>query len=93
MPTITNATRKQIEQDGLDLEYCTELNQHIKREELLKQNLIKTYALIMGNYCSKVMENRVEEYPEFKTKIRDNPIELLKAIKVLMHDSARARYP
>ena len=39
------------------------------------------------------MQNRIEEHPGFETKIRDDPIELLERIKVLMHDPIRAKYP
>jgi hypothetical protein len=39
------------------------------------------------------MQNRVEEHPEFETTIRDDPIELLNKIKVLIHDPIRAKYP
>jgi hypothetical protein len=39
------------------------------------------------------MQNGVEEHPEFETTIHDDPIELLKKIKVLMHDRIRAKYP
>jgi hypothetical protein len=35
----------------------------------------------------------MEEHPEFNTAIRDDPIELLNKIKVLMHDPIRAKYP
>ena len=39
------------------------------------------------------MQSRIEEHPDFDTKLQDDPIELLKAIKVLMHDPIRAKYP
>jgi hypothetical protein len=35
------------------------------------------------------MQNRIEEHPDFEGTIRDDPIELLKKIKVLMHDPIR----
>src|SRR4029079_12267359 len=44
-------------------------------------------------YCVKTMQSRIEEHPEFETKIENDPIELLKAIKTLMHDPVRAQYP
>ena len=37
------------------------------------------------------MQQRIEEHPDFST-IQDNPIELLKVIKLAMHDPIRARY-
>ncbi len=50
------------------------------------------YALIKS-FCNITMINKIEAHPDFETKIRDNAIELLKVIKVLMHDPERARYP
>ena len=51
------------------------------------------YALIFGTYCSKVIQSQVEEHPDYETRIRDDPIELLKTVDVLMHDTVRAKYP
>ena len=44
-------------------------------------------------YCDKKIKERIEAHPDFENTIQDNPIELLKYIKVLMHDPVRARYP
>ena len=55
--------------------------------------MVKAYTLIFSSYCNKTMQNRIEEHPDFESKIQDNPIELLKAIKILMHDPVRAKYP
>ena len=53
---------------------------------------MKAYALIFSTYCHKTMQNLIEEHPDYKTMIRDGPIELLNKIKVLMHDPIRAKY-
>ena len=82
-----------MEQSGLDITYKSKLDEHIKRVNTLKANLVKAYVLIYSQYCSKTMQHQVEEDPDFEKKIGDDPIELLKALKVLMHDTARARYP
>ena len=89
----SNNTEKKVEQDGFNLIYNVEYTRFAKQQEALSQNLIKTYALILSNYCTKGMENRIEEHPEFETKIRDDPIELLKAIEMLVHNPMRTRYP
>jgi len=39
------------------------------------------------------MQLRVEEHKDYETTIKNDPIELLKVIQVLMHDPARAKYP
>jgi hypothetical protein len=55
--------------------------------------MVSAYATIMTDYCTKGMRDRVEEHPEFATKILNDPIELLRAIKVRIHAPKRALYP
>mgnify|MGYP000382356346 CR=1 FL=1 len=82
-----------LQQKGMDIIYQAELERYLDRKDTLEQNLTKAYALIFSTYCDKAMQNRVEEHPNFETTIRDDPIELLNKIKVLMHDPIRAKYP
>jgi hypothetical protein len=70
-----------------------ELERYLERKDTLEQNLTKAYALIFSTYCNKTMQNWIEEHPDYESMIRDNPIELLDKIKVLMHDPIRAKYP
>ena len=42
---------------------------------------------------TKGMQDKIEQHPEYNTTIKKNPIELLKAIKILMHDTMRSQYP
>jgi hypothetical protein len=91
--TATNENTKKTEQESFDLIFREDMKDHLSRVRKLKKNMPKAYALIFSNFCSTTMQDRIEEHPDFEDKIRDNPIELLKAIKVLMHDPVRARYP
>ena len=59
----------------------------------MKDNKNKTYSLIFSSYCTRQMQQQIEEHPEYNMKILDNPIELLKQIKTLAHDTVRAEYP
>ena len=63
----------------------------LKRQDIFEDNLKKAYSMIYGNYCTKAMQHRVQELPKFRTKIKDDPIQLLKAIKSLTHDIVRAQ--
>ena len=38
------------------------------------------------------MQQHIEEHPDYTTML-NNPIELLKAIQILMHDPVHAQYP
>ena len=93
MSTETDEDIRRVQQEGLDILYKAEVQQYMERKCILEENMAKAYALIFSSYCNKTMQHRVEEHPKFDDEIRDNPIELLKAIKVLMHDPIRSRYP
>ena len=88
----TNEDKRKIEQDGYDILYQERTRRHLDREDNLRKGLFKTYGLIFSNYCTRGMQHRIEEHPEFKTLIEDNPIQLLEAIKVLVHDKIRTQY-
>ena len=87
----TNADERKLEQDAMDMKYQAELDEWVRRKGIYKANTIKAYSLIYDT-CSLSMQNRVNEHPDFDTTIKNNPVELLKAIKLLMHDPVRARY-
>jgi len=53
----------------------------------------QAYSLIFSTYCSKRMQGRLEVLPEFESSIRNDPVELLKAIKNCMVESVQAQYP
>ena len=65
----------------------------MNQKDTLNEGLNKVYALIFKNYCTKGMQAKIEEHPDFDAKIKDNPIELLETIKVLMQDSVWAVNP
>jgi hypothetical protein len=91
--TGTDPAANSNEQAGMDIMYQAELERYLERKDALEQNLTKAYMLIFSTYCNKAMHNRIEEHPDYETPIRDDPIELLSKIKVLMHDLIRAKYP
>ena len=91
--TSLHANEARMEQSGLDIVYQAQITRYIKRVETLDQNLTRAYALIYSTYCNRTLQNRIEEHPDFEKMIRDNPIELLKVIQILMHDPVRAKYP
>ena len=78
---------------GLDIIYQAQITRYIERVETLDQNLTRAYALIYSTYCNRTLQNRIEEHPNFETTIRDNLIELLKVIQILMHRPSRGKIP
>jgi hypothetical protein len=53
----------------------------------------KKYCLIYLQHCYKTIQDRINAHPEFETKIKNDPIKLLKAIEILINNPVRARYP
>ena len=88
--TSPDANEARMEQSGLAIIYQAPITRYIERVETLDQNLTRAYALIYSTYCNRTLQNRIEEHPNFETTIRDNPIELLKVIQILMHNPVRA---
>jgi len=82
-----------IEQDGYNINYQEELRRFLDRKDLLEENLKKAYTMIFSNYCTKTMQQRIEEHPTFRSEIEDNPIKLLEVISSTTHDPIRAQYP
>jgi len=89
----SNDKIREREDRAYELKFQDEIKRFNKRKEKLEENLKKAYSVIKKQYCSKTMENRIEEHPDFASKIVNDPIELLKAIKTLTQDTVRAQYP
>jgi len=53
----------------------------------------QAYSLMFFTCCSKLMQGRLEAPPEFEPSIRNDPVELLKAIKNCMVESVQAQHP
>ena len=70
------------DQKGLDIKYGELFRSYNERVQQFEKSKPKCFALIMSNYCTNTMRQRVEEHPDFETKIDDDPIALLEAIKV-----------
>ena len=82
-----------IDQDGLNIHYQEELRVYFDRKSLLRENQSKAFSLVLSSYCTKQMQQRIEEHPDYNTDIVDNPIRLINEIKTLTHDTLRAEYP
>ena len=65
------------------------------RDQTLDSNLRVAYTIIFSNYCDKELQNCLENRKDFTTTIENYPIELLTAIKEMMHTTSHERliYP
>jgi hypothetical protein len=84
---------KVMEQEGFDMLYKAEIDIYTKRKHEFEDNMNKTYSLIYLQHCSKTIQDRIMGHPEFESKIKNDPIKLLKAVEILINDPVRARYP
>ena len=94
----TDTAKKAIQQRQYDLEFEAKSKMWLERNDKLRQNMLSAYSLIYSTYCSKAIQSRIESHPDYNStddalRIKDNPINLLAAIKVVMHDPLRAKYP
>jgi hypothetical protein len=89
----TNADDRATEQEGYDILYKAEIDMYTKRKHKLEHNTNKTYSLIYLQHCYKTIQDRIHAHPDFETKIKNDLIELLKAIEILINNPVRARYP
>jgi hypothetical protein len=86
-------TDKAMEQEGYIMLYKAEINIYTKRKHEFDDSMNKVYSLIFLQHCNKMIQDWITGHPEFKSKIKNDPIKLLKAVKILINDSVRARYP
>jgi hypothetical protein len=91
--TETDKEIREIEQKGHDMIFDAKYKRYLEKEEALDYNLKKAYSLIMDSYCTRTMQARVESHPDFSKSIVNDPIALLEAIKILMHETQRAQCP
>jgi hypothetical protein len=93
LSTATDPNDKSEEQRRFDIVFTSDRDSWKARNEKLEDGMVSAYATIMTDYCTKLMRDRIEEHPDFESKILNYPIELLKPIKVLIHAPKRAQYP
>jgi hypothetical protein len=78
--TETDAAKRKADEEGLKIMFDADYKAWRDRRDLYVSNKSKAYSLILTKYCSSGMKTKVEEHPDFETKIRDDPIELLIAV-------------
>jgi hypothetical protein len=89
----TNADDRATEPEGYDILYKAEIDMYTKRKHNLEDNMNKMYSLIYLQHCNKTIQDRIHAHPDFETKIKNDPIKLLKTIEILINNLVRPRYP
>jgi hypothetical protein len=70
-----------------------EIDIYTKRKHEFEDNMNKVYSLIFLQHCNKTIQDRITGHPEFENKIENDTIKLLKAVRILINNPVRARYP
>jgi len=84
---------REFEQQTMDLDYEYELKLYHERKDSIRKQGKQAYAMIIDNYCTTTMQQRIEGHPKFESTIKNNVIELMKAIQELTHDTVKAQHP
>jgi hypothetical protein len=92
--TSTNEDEKiaKNENKAFIYDYRDDMKIHKQRVLTFKENLVKAYGLIWDDYMTATMQNRIEQHPDYASKIKNNLVELMLAICASMHESVRAQH-
>ena len=83
---------KKSRQHEEDMKYMQDWNRYEQENEWFEEDLLKTYALIYGSYCTSEMRTAIKEDPKFESEIRDEPLRVLALISTLMYTPALVMY-
>ena len=72
---------REIENRQLEILYKAEIEAFVKRTEEYKSNFVNAYGLIFAQ-CNKSLQSKIRGKEDFEEKIKNNPIELLRAIEM-----------
>ena len=75
-----DVARRDVENRQYEIEFKQELSRYSNRKQQYQENSLKAYALIRER-CTEAMKIKIESRHDFESKILDNPIELLIAVK------------
>jgi hypothetical protein len=78
--TSEDLSLKILEDRQYELEFKEEFLGYMKRKQCYENNRIKAYA-ILWERCAKGMQIKIEAQSDFENSIKNNPKELLRAVK------------
>ena len=80
MSTSADTAVKEAQNKQFEIEFKVDYEAYRKQVLECKNKRTKAYALLWER-CTEGMKNKIEAHTDFKSKVKDNPIELLKAVK------------
>jgi hypothetical protein len=75
-----DAATKEYQDKQFEMEFKAKYDVFMKRKQALEFNMSKAYSFLWSQ-CAKGMQSKIEALSDYNSKIKGNPIELLKTIK------------
>ena len=75
------------------MKYRSQFNFWCQKNEEFEESWERAYGIIFSQYCSSTMQLAIKEHPDFQSRIRDDPLELLIEIEKAMHVPMKLAYP
>ena len=72
--------------------YESALKKWDRRIYNLEKNSLKVRSMIWDKFTSKSMKDKLEQLSDYASTLSKDPVALLRAIKLQMHDTVRAQY-
>ena len=72
------------EKNAETVKYEISLKNQIAKEDKCRKGKLKAHEVIL-TFCSNQIEKQIRELSEFESTIKDDSVELLKKIKILVH--------
>ena len=79
--TSDEREQARLENEAYKLDFVNQKRDACIRDQTLDSNLRVAYNIIFSNYCDKELQNHLKNKKDFTTKIENDPIYLLAAIK------------
>ena len=80
-------------QRGYDIKYESAVRIYDQDTRDYENGMQAAWAILMDKWCTRTMQQRIQTHPDYTTKLKNDPIETLRAIQNLSHDPVRAQYP
>ena len=77
----------------MQFKYQIDYEHWLTNPKVYDENMVKLYAVIYDNYCSKEIQTVLKEQSDFDNKVLNKLLELLERVKILVHTPEKAKYP
>ena len=84
--TIKEEDQRKVHQEGLDMQWLEMFKLHNSRKTEFISEMRKAFVHIMEKYVTDTMRTKITTQSDYNTKIKNDPIALLEAIRTLTHD-------